>query len=61
MSMSSEAKLVWRVSALGISAFASGYFARMTGDGMPNWAIIGYFFALWVAVSVAMTMIFDAE
>jgi hypothetical protein len=59
--MSSEAKLVWRATALGISAFTSGYFARMMDDGKGNVATVGFIFALCVAVFVVMMMIFDAE
>ena len=59
--MSSEAKLVWRATALGISAFTSGYFSRMMDDGKGNVATIGFIFALCVAVFVLMMMIFDAE
>lgn len=59
--MSSEAKLVWRVTALGVSAFTSGYFARMMDDGKGNVATVGFIFALCVAVFVGIMMIFDAE
>ena len=59
--MSSKTKLVWRTIALAISAFTSGYFARMMDDGKGNVATVGFIFALCVAVFVAMMMIFDAE
>ena len=59
--MSSEAKLVWRATALGISAFTSGYFARMMDDGKGNVATAGFIFALCIAVFVVIMMIFDSE
>lgn len=59
--MSSEAKMVLRATALGISAFTSGYFARMMDDGKGNVETIGFIFALCVAVFVVIMMIFDAE
>ena len=59
--MGSEAKLIWRATALGISAFTSGYFARLMDDGKGKMATVGFVFALCVAVFVVMMMIFDAE
>jgi hypothetical protein len=59
--MSSEVKLVLRATALGVSAFTSGYFARMTDDGKGNMATVGFIFALCVAAFVVIMMIFDAE
>lgn len=59
--MSSEAKLVWRATALGVSAFTSGYFARMMDDGKGKMATVGFIFALCVAIFVLMMMIFDPE
>lgn len=59
--MSSETKLVCRATALGISAFTSGYFARLIDDGKEKVATVGFIFALCVAVFVVMMMIFDAE
>lgn len=59
--MSNETKLVWRATALGISAFTSGYFARLMDDGKGKVATVGFIFALCVAVFVVMMMIFDAE
>jgi len=59
--MSSEAKLVWRAIALSVSAFTSGYFARMADDGNGNVATVGFIFALCVAIFVLMMMIFDPE
>jgi hypothetical protein len=59
--MSSEAKLVWRATALGVSAFISGYFARMTDEGNGNVATVGFIFALCIAAFVLIMMIFDTE
>jgi hypothetical protein len=59
--MSGEVKLVLRATALGVSAFTSGYFARMTDDGKGNMATAGFIFALCIAAFVVIMMIFDAE
>lgn len=59
--MSSEAKLVWRAIALSVSAFTSGYFARMIDNGRGNAAAIGFLFSLCVATFVLIMMIFDTE
>ena len=59
--MDSETKLIWRATALGISAFTSGYFARLMNDGKGIIATTGFILALGAAIFVAIMMIFDAE
>lgn len=59
--MSNEIKLVWRATALGVSAFTSGYFAQMTDDGKGDVATVCFIFALCVAIFVVMMMIFDSK
>lgn len=59
--MSSGVKLVCRTTALGISAFTSGYYDRMLDESNGIMATLGLIFALCVCGFVTMMMIFDSD